>query len=84
MTCMGGSRGYAHQIAVRQVALFDMPNSYQFDILSISIFSEISLSISIFSKISLSIFSKKKEEERQGGCEGGEGGGEWPWKGSSI
>ena len=44
------------------VALFDMPNSYQFDILSISIFSEISLSISIsiFSKISLSIsiFSK--------------------------
>ena len=29
------------------VALFDMPNSYQFDILSISIFSEISLSISI-------------------------------------
>ena len=39
------------------VALFDMPNSYRFNILSISIFSEISLSISIsiFSKISLSI-----------------------------
>ena len=39
------------------VALFDMPNSNWFDILSISIFSEISLSISIsiFSKISLSI-----------------------------
>ena len=42
------------------LALFDMPNSNRFDILSISIFSEISLSISIFSKISLSIsiFSK--------------------------
>ena len=40
------------------VALFDMPNSNRFDILSISIFSEISLSISIFSKISLSIFSR--------------------------
>ena len=25
-----------------------------------------------------------EEEERQGGREGGEGGGEWPWKGSSI
>ena len=41
------------------LALFDMPNSNRFDILSISIFSEISLSISIsisiFSKISLSI-----------------------------
>ena len=37
------------------IALFDMPNSYRFNILSISIFSEISLSISIFSKISLSI-----------------------------
>ena len=36
-----------------QVALFDMPNSYRFDILSILIFSEISLSISI----SISIFS---------------------------
>ena len=37
-----------------EVALFDMPNSNRFDILSISIFSEISLSISIsiFSKIS--------------------------------
>ena len=42
---------------VLRVALFNMPNSNQFDILSISIFSEIflSLSISIFSKISLSI-----------------------------
>ena len=29
------------------VALFDMPNSNRFDILSISIFSEISLSISL-------------------------------------
>ena len=38
-----------------QLALFDMQNSYRFDILSISIFSEISLSISIFYKISLSI-----------------------------
>ena len=41
------------------LALFDMPNSNRFDILSISIFSEISLSIlisiSIFSKLSLSI-----------------------------
>ena len=31
------------------LALFDMPNSNRFDILSISIFTEISLSISIFS-----------------------------------
>ena len=38
--------------AQRQIALFDMPNSNRFDILSISIFSEISLSILIFSKIS--------------------------------
>ena len=37
------------------LALFDIPNSNRFDILSISIFSEISLSISIFSKISFSI-----------------------------
>ena len=45
------------EICGRSVALFDMPNSNRFDILSISIFSEISLSISIsiFSKISLSI-----------------------------
>ena len=40
---------------VVEVALFYMPNSNRFNILSISIFSEISLSISIFSKISLSI-----------------------------
>ena len=37
-----------------KLALIDMPNSNRFDILSISIFSEISLSISI----SISIFSK--------------------------
>ena len=39
------------------LGLFDMPNSNRFDILSISIFSKISLSISIsiFSKTSLSI-----------------------------
>ena len=36
------------------LALFNMPNSNQFNISSILIFSEISLSISIFSKISLS------------------------------
>ena len=36
------------------LALFDMPNFYRYDILSISIFSEISLSISIFSKINKS------------------------------
>ena len=35
--------------AQKWIALFDMPNSNRFDILSISIFSEISLSISIFS-----------------------------------
>ena len=48
-------------IQMLRLALFDMPNSYRFDILSILIFSEISLSISIFSKISLSIsiFSRK-------------------------
>ena len=42
------------------LALFDMPNSYRFNILSISIFSEISLSISIFSRtaLSISIFSR--------------------------
>ena len=51
-----GSTGEGQGFVV-QVALFDMPNSYQFNILSISIFSEISLSISIsiFSKNSLSI-----------------------------
>ena len=40
-----------------QIALFDMPNSNRFNILSISIFSKISLSISIliFSRISISI-----------------------------
>ena len=38
-----------------QVALFDMLNSNWFDILSISIFSEISLSISIIFRIALSI-----------------------------
>ena len=44
-------------IVHQPVALFDMPNSNRFDILSISIFSEISfsISISIFSKMSLSI-----------------------------
>ena len=44
---------------VVHLALFDMPNSNRFDILSISIFFKISLSISIsisiFSKMSLSI-----------------------------
>ena len=42
-----------------EVALFDMPNLNQFDILSISIFCKIalsiSISISIFSKITISI-----------------------------
>ena len=49
-----------YPVKMLPVALFDMPNSNRFDILSISIFSEISLSISIFSEISLSIaiFSK--------------------------
>ena len=45
-----------------RLALFDMPNLNQFDILSISIFCKNALSISIFSKItisiSISIFSK--------------------------
>ena len=44
------------------VTLFDMPNSNRFNILLISIFSEISLSISIFSRtallITISIFSR--------------------------
>ena len=41
----------------RWLALFDMPNLNQFDILSISIFCKIalSISISIFSKITISI-----------------------------
>ena len=41
----------------RCLALFDMPNSNRFDILSISIFCKIdlSISISIFSKITISI-----------------------------
>ena len=37
------------------IALFDMPNSNRFDILSILISSEISLSISIYSRTALSI-----------------------------
>ena len=37
------------------IALFDMPNSNRFDILSISIFSKISLPISIFFRMALSI-----------------------------
>ena len=44
------------------LALFDMPNSNRYDILSISIFCKIPLSISIFSRksisISISIFSR--------------------------
>ena len=52
------------KIMAVEVALFDMPNSNRFDILSISIFSKIflSISISIFFRfalsISISIFSK--------------------------
>ena len=61
--CAGKKRGLKtgllHQVGIPEVdiGLFDMPNSYRFDILSLSIFSEISLSISIsiFSKISSSI-----------------------------
>ena len=47
--------GVFYWFQVLQVALFDMQNSNRFNILSISIFSKISLSIPIFSKISLSI-----------------------------
>ena len=47
---------------VSEVGVFDMPNPYRYNILSISIFCKIPLSISIFSRmvisISILIFSK--------------------------
>ena len=46
------------KIRVPGVVVFDMPNSYQYDILSISIFCKIPLSMSILISISILMYSR--------------------------